>query len=464
VEGEVAGVSRQPRAGLPRKIWVLVGISFVIALGYGVVAPVLPTFARSFNVGITAASIVVSAFALLRIAFAPLSSRWIIRMGELRVFCAGLAVVGVSSLLCAVAADYWQLLAFRAAGGIGSTMFTVSAASLLVRISPPDMRGRAAGAWSTGFLLGNVAGPVFGGLLAGISMRAPFVIYAGLLLASAVTTYFLLRGRIAWLEPQRQAPAEDGVTFRALIRHRPFKAAVASNLIEGWLTYGVGVALVPLFVGEVLRESAGWAGGALAAFAAGTAATVLVSGVIADRWGRKLPILVGSVLVAFASGWLGFSVTAGDVLAGSLMGGIGAGLISTPVNALVADLIAQNGRSLHGSAALAGFQMVGDVGAIIGPVAGGLTAELFGYRGAFLLTGLIALATWLTWVWTPDTAPDERLPKWVAAMGQWRLIPATASRGAFLAGLARGRPGAARRGDPQIPDGASPARAGGQEA
>ena len=53
-------------------------------------------------------------------------------------------------------------------------MFTVSAASLMVRISPPALRGRASGAWATGFLLGNIAGPVVGGGLIAGSLRAPF--------------------------------------------------------------------------------------------------------------------------------------------------------------------------------------------------------------------------------------------------------------------------------------------------
>ena len=58
---------------MPREIWVLVGTSFLIAIGYGIVAPTLPVFVRSFDVGITAASLVISAFAFVRLLFAPLS-------------------------------------------------------------------------------------------------------------------------------------------------------------------------------------------------------------------------------------------------------------------------------------------------------------------------------------------------------------------------------------------------------
>jgi len=91
----------------------------MIAIGYGVVAPALPVFARSFDVSVAAASTVVSAFAVARVLFAPVSGRMVGRWGELPVFCGGLSVVAVSSAACAFAADYGQLLAFRAAGGLG---------------------------------------------------------------------------------------------------------------------------------------------------------------------------------------------------------------------------------------------------------------------------------------------------------------------------------------------------------
>ena len=145
---------------LPATIRVLVVASFLVALGYGIVAPALPVFASSFDVGVAAASAVVSAFAVFRLAFAPVSGRLVGRIGERRVFCGGLLVVAVSSGACAFAASYGQLLVFRALGGIGSTMFTVAAASLLVRLSPAHLRGRVTGTWATAFLLGSVAGPV----------------------------------------------------------------------------------------------------------------------------------------------------------------------------------------------------------------------------------------------------------------------------------------------------------------
>ncbi len=70
-----------PRERLPAEIRVLVGAEFVVAVGYGIVAPALPEFARSFDVGVTAAAAVVSGFAVFRLLFAPVSGRLLHRFG-----------------------------------------------------------------------------------------------------------------------------------------------------------------------------------------------------------------------------------------------------------------------------------------------------------------------------------------------------------------------------------------------
>ena len=57
------GATRDLPPRIPREIWVLIAAAFVIALGFGLITPVLPSFAQSFGVGAFASSVVVSAFA-----------------------------------------------------------------------------------------------------------------------------------------------------------------------------------------------------------------------------------------------------------------------------------------------------------------------------------------------------------------------------------------------------------------
>ncbi|WP_419790059.1 MFS transporter [Rothia aeria] len=177
---------------IPTGLKVLIAASFMIALGYGLVAPVLPSFARSFNVGVTATTIVVSALAAMRLAFAPSAGKLISRFGERPIYTCGMIIVAVSSFVNAAAWDYWVLLASRAFAGIGSVMFTVSAMGLLVRLAPSHMRGRVSGYYATAFLLGNIMGPVVGGALSGLGMRLPFALYGCSLLVAGAIVWFML--------------------------------------------------------------------------------------------------------------------------------------------------------------------------------------------------------------------------------------------------------------------------------
>lgn len=388
---------------LPFEVWVLVVASFVVAVGFGILAPALPTFAASFNVGITAASVVISAFAFMRLAFAPVSGRLVSLLGERPVYVWGLLIVALSTGACAFAQSYWQLLLFRGLGGIGSTMFTVSAVALLVRLSPPSMRGRAAGLWATGFLLGNIAGPLVGGGLIVISLRAPFVVYAVLLLVAASVAWLFLR-RSTLADPERDN-TNPALTVREALRHRTYVAALASSFSNGWAVFGVRISLIPLFVVEVLRREESLAGISLAVFAAGNAAVLLLSGRLADSLGRKPLVLAGLAVSGSGTWWLGYTDSVPTFLAASLVAGIGAGVLGPPHNAAVADIV---GSKRRGGTVLAGFQMAADVGAILGPILTGLIAEQLSYSAAFGLTGAVLLLATLFWAWAPETLPKTQ--------------------------------------------------------
>ncbi|WP_016697202.1 MFS transporter [Actinoalloteichus spitiensis] len=395
---------RTPETGgrLPVEIWVLCVANFVIAVGFGIVAPALPTFAASFDVGVTAVSMIVSAFAAMRLLFAPLGGRLVTRLGERPVYLVGLSITGVATGACAFAAEYWQMLLFRSLGGIGSTMFTVSGIALLIRLAPATMRGRASGLWATSFLLGNIAGPLIGGGLVETSIRAPFLIYAGMTLLAVLGTWFFLRN--STLAAREDQDSRDPLSVRDALRNATYRAALVSNFAHGWAVFGVRISLLPLFVVEALRVGESMAGISLAVFAAGNAVVLVFSGRLADRIGRKPLVLVGLLVSAGGTAWLGFTTTVPAFLAASLVAGLGAGLLSPPQGAAVADVI---GRRGGGGPVLAGFQMAADVGAIVGPLLAGLLVDVSSYGLAFGVTGAIAVVASLFWAFAPETLPSN---------------------------------------------------------
>lgn len=383
---------------VPREIRVLVAAAFVVALGFGLIAPILPQFATSFNVGVAAASVIVSIFAFARLVFAPVSGKLTDWLGEPAVYVTGVLVVAASTILCGFAQSYTQLLVFRGLGGLGSTMFTVSAMALIARMSPPQIRGRIAGLYSGSFLLGNVAGPVLGSLAAGMGFRIPFFIYGGALVVAASIVYFSLSHsrRATVKSPAEAAPAVERIALSEAWGATSFRAALVSGFTNGWMAFGVRMSLVPLFaVSAFASNGTLLAGLALAIFAVGNGAALTVAGKLTDAYGRRLPILAGLAIASLATASIGWVENIPLFIALSVVGGIGTGLMGPAQQAAIADVV---GQGRNGGKVLATFQMATDFGSIIGPILAGFIADRAGFGWAFTVSGALGLLGVMAWL------------------------------------------------------------------
>jgi len=85
--------------------------------------------------------------------------------GERRMFMAGVAGFGITSLFCAVAPTIELLVIARALQGVFGALLTPAALAVIVATFPPDERGKAVGAWTAWGGIGTVLGPLIGGQL-----------------------------------------------------------------------------------------------------------------------------------------------------------------------------------------------------------------------------------------------------------------------------------------------------------
>ncbi|MFZ4185245.1 MFS transporter [Streptomyces sp. R17] len=385
------------RPRLPAAVWALVCAVFVSSAGAGAIAPVLTE--RTAELARTAAVPgVVSAYFLARLVCTPIAGRLVTAGLTRRLLPAGLLLTALSTAGAGLAGDYWQLLGLRVVGGVGSTLFTVSAVALLVAAAPPRLRGRAFGVWSVGFEAGTVVGPMVGTGLFTLARSAPFTVTGLCLGLTAAALLFL---------PRRDG-ADDGETggvavrMRKVLAHRAYRAALLSNFAVGWGAYGIQVSLVPLFVLARFADGSALASVALTAFAVGNAVVLPVAGRLTDSWGRRPAALLGIALFGAGLGGIGLSGDPVTLVAAAVVTGVGCGVIGPAHGAAVADVLGPDAR---GGSALASFQLAADVGAVAGPVIAGVAAQAWSFPAAFLLTALVPAVAFVAWLRAPETLP-----------------------------------------------------------
>ena len=372
-----------PLSDLPPEVRALTGVGFMVALGFGVVSPAIPLFARHFGVDHFAAGAVLSAFALARLVTAPFVGRLVNAVGERLVLAVGIGVVAVSSALAGLAQSYWELLVLRGIGGVGSIMFSVSAAGLLIRVTPSHQRGRAQGVWAGSFLIGLIAGPAVG-TIASFSLRAPFFLYAGtLVVAGVIGLASLRRSELAARNTVRLEP----MALRSALRNRAYLAALAASFVGDFAIVGSRSALVPQYVTDHLHLGQTWVYAAFLVVSIVSGAFLLPFGRYADSRGRRAVIMAG-----LAVGAAGFALLPaapdrfGLLLAMVLLGFAGASDSVAP-GAMLGDVVGGRGGTV-----VAVFQMAGDLGAVLGPVVAGAIADGPGFGVAFLLSAVVSLA------------------------------------------------------------------------
>lgn len=382
----------QTAPAIPRTIWVLVAAAFIIALGYGFIAPVLPQFAASFNVSMAAAGAVISAFALARLIGAPGSGVLVDKLGSRPVYLTGLTIVAVATFFVAFAQAYWHILALRFIAGFGSTMFTLSAQALIVRVTHPSIRGRANALYATGFLLGNIFGPIVGAALSFLGYRAPFAIY-GIAVALAALLVWALTKNPKSRQPL--PPQKPPMQLHEAWKHSTYRAMIAAAFANGFVNMGARVAILPLFAASIFDYGAAASGLALTAFAVGTAVALQFSGKLADTYGRRPLVLAGMVVSGGFTAVLGFTTSFWPLIIVSVLAGIGGGLMGPAIQASLADII---GNERSGGKVLSTYQMAQDAGQILAPVMLGWVAQVAGFSTAFALCGALLAATTVFWI------------------------------------------------------------------
>jgi MFS family permease len=360
-----------------------VAASFFVAVGFGIVMPAIPVFAKSFGVNNAAIGLMVSAFAITRFCSGLISGTLVDRFGERAVFSTGIFMVSLFTFLAGISQSYEQLLVFRAAGGLGSSMFSVAASSVILRAVSDDQRGQAQSVYQGSFIVGGMAGPAIGGLLSVISLRAPFFVYSILLFCSGLVALFFLKGDSIGRKAKNNS-SEDATTIREALAMPAYRIALVLAFIGTWVFFGMRSSILPVFVTEELNSTTAVVGYGFALSAVVQGAILLKAGRFSDQKGRRAASIIGAHIVFVGVLILTFSVNAWMFLLSMIVLGFGGAFLSVTPASIVGDVI--KGR---GGKVIAIFQMAGDAGMIFGPIIIGWISDVYSYRTAFAFSAAI---------------------------------------------------------------------------
>ena len=163
-------------------IWTTVAVDLI---GFGIVLPILPQYAKQFGASPLTIGLIVASFSLAQLVCAPLWGRLSDRIGRKPVLVISLFGTAIGSLLTGLASGIGLLLLGRIIDGASGASVSVAQASV-ADIAPPRDRARLMGLLGAAFGVGFVAGPAIGAIGALWGPRVPFFIAAAISLVNAV--------------------------------------------------------------------------------------------------------------------------------------------------------------------------------------------------------------------------------------------------------------------------------------
>ncbi|MFY1676693.1 MULTISPECIES: MFS transporter [unclassified Streptomyces] len=164
-------------ARTPPPTWLVVTLAcagqFLVILDVSVVNVALPSMRAALGLSSHGLQWVVSAYAIAFSGFMLLGGRAGDLYGRKRMFLVGLGLFTLASLAGGLAQEGWQLLAARAAQGLGAAVLAPSTLTLLTAAVPGGpARARAIGTWTAVGAGGGATGGLIGGsLVQGLSWR-----------------------------------------------------------------------------------------------------------------------------------------------------------------------------------------------------------------------------------------------------------------------------------------------------
>ena len=366
---------------------------FVATMGISMVSPLLPVYAKELGASGVWLGLTFSVFAIVQTFVGPFAGRLSDRYGRKPFIVAGLLIYLIAALGYLSAQSFYQVIAFRAFSGLGTSLIFSVARAYVGDMTPKGQEGRWLGVFATADIIGFGTGPLLAGVLREVvGFRSVFVAMAAMMALSA----FILM----WWLP-RHSPAE--VLRRAHLagggereQQTPFAVALKDRLVlavtahQGLLSLAMGASFSFL----ALRLEDGLGVGPMLiglAFATQDITGGLAQplfGRMADTYNRRVLVAVGLLINAALLACVG--IVPSYWLMVLLLFAMGASGAVSQVAAGAVQVVA--GRRVGMGTVLGLGSASNGLGIVIGSVVSGIIVDIQGLAAAFFLGGAIMAA------------------------------------------------------------------------
>lgn len=273
---------------MPIALYALTAGAFGIGVTEFVIMGLLIEVGGDLGVSISAAGLLISGYALGVVAGAPIMTIATARWPRKTVLLILMAIFTVGNLACALAPNYWSLMAARVLTAFAHGTFFGVGSVVATTLVAPDRKASAVAIMFTGLTVANILGVPFGTWLGqAYGWRSTF---------AAVTVVGVAAFAIIalFVPKDHDAPAPSNLKHDLAVLARP---QVVMGLLTTVLSW-VGVFAVFTYIAPILTRLAGFSDAAvspiLLVFGGGLVVGNLVAGKLADRW--MLPTLLGTLM------------------------------------------------------------------------------------------------------------------------------------------------------------------------
>ncbi len=376
-----------------KSLLIIFLVVFIDLLGFGIVIPILPYYAKSFGASATTLGLLMMSYSLMQFLFAPFWGKLSDKFGRRPIILTSIGGIGVSLLILGFAHSLtWLFVGRILAGFFGANIAVASA--YIADITSPENRAKGMGMIGASFGLGFLFGPAIGGILSKWGYGAAPLFAAVLSTLNFCFAFFFLRETSLSEETRR--------SHRHRL-HRDFVWQTLQNPKTGLpilLFFGVTLgfaqmeATFALFLLARFNLDAQHAGWILALMAL---VMVFIQGGAIGRLVRKYGegklIIVGTAFMSFALWGASMSPVLKIFVAFLLVQALGFSITNPSLSSLVSRATSAEEQG----ATLGVYQSAGSLARILGPILAGVLFDHFGppipFRGAALLfVGVCLLA------------------------------------------------------------------------